>query len=158
MNKGTVKWFNNQKGYGFISDEAGNDILMVKNLTKEPYFRNLSFTLDHHDKVAFICDNSKVITTLFNILMGLEEADSGSVKWGITITNDYIPSDNSSFFSKKGLSLADWLRQYSADETETFMGSSVGHVPVPHCLRKGRQERESRETDGIYVCRRSRFR
>ena len=28
MNKGTVKWFNNQKGYGFISDEAGNDVFV----------------------------------------------------------------------------------------------------------------------------------
>ena len=26
--KGTVKWFNNQKGYGFISDEAGNDVFV----------------------------------------------------------------------------------------------------------------------------------
>ena len=28
MSKGTVKWFNNQKGYGFISDEAGNDVFV----------------------------------------------------------------------------------------------------------------------------------
>ena len=28
MNKGTVKWFNNQKGFGFISDEAGNDVFV----------------------------------------------------------------------------------------------------------------------------------
>ena len=26
--KGTVKWFNNQKGYGFISDESGNDVFV----------------------------------------------------------------------------------------------------------------------------------
>ena len=28
MNKGTVKWFNNQKGYGFISDEQWNDVFI----------------------------------------------------------------------------------------------------------------------------------
>ena len=28
MNKGTVKWFKNQKGYGFISDEQGNDVFV----------------------------------------------------------------------------------------------------------------------------------
>ena len=28
MMKGTVKWFNNQKGYGFISDESGNDVFV----------------------------------------------------------------------------------------------------------------------------------
>ena len=32
MNKGTVKWFNNQKGYGFISDEQGNDVFVQKVL------------------------------------------------------------------------------------------------------------------------------
>lgn len=28
MSTGTVKWFNNQKGYGFISDENGNDVFV----------------------------------------------------------------------------------------------------------------------------------
>ena len=28
MSKGTVKWFNSQKGYGFISDEEGNDVFV----------------------------------------------------------------------------------------------------------------------------------
>ena len=28
MSKGTVKWFNNQKGHGFITDENGNDVFV----------------------------------------------------------------------------------------------------------------------------------
>ena len=28
MNKGTVKWFDNQKGYGFISEESGKDVFV----------------------------------------------------------------------------------------------------------------------------------
>ena len=28
MQQGTVKWFNAKKGYGFISDEAGNEVFV----------------------------------------------------------------------------------------------------------------------------------
>lgn len=112
-----------------INREPGNDILIVENLTKEPFFRNLSFSVRKNDKICFLCENTHVTTTLFNILMGLVEPDSGTFKWGITITNDYIPTDNSSYFNKKGLTMSDWIRQYSGDEqTDTFVRGWLGRM------------------------------
>ena len=49
MSKGTVKWFNNQKGYGFISDEAGNDVFVhFSGLNMEGYK-----TLNEGEEVEF---------------------------------------------------------------------------------------------------------
>ena len=41
MFKGTVKWFNNQKGYGFIQDESGKDIFVHYTGLKMPGFKSL---------------------------------------------------------------------------------------------------------------------
>ncbi len=49
MNKGTVKWFNAQKGYGFITDESGKDIFVhFSGLNMEGYK-----TIDEGQAVSF---------------------------------------------------------------------------------------------------------
>ena len=47
--KGTVKWFNNQKGYGFISDEEGNDVFVHFSALQMDGFK----VLDEGDEVEF---------------------------------------------------------------------------------------------------------
>lgn len=108
--------------------EIGREILVVKNLCKKGMFQNLSFTMQRDDKIAFLCDNSLAITTLFNILAGKEQADSGTINWGKTILPSYIPQDNRSYFEGSSLSLVDWLRQYSKEQTEVFIRSWLGRM------------------------------
>ncbi len=109
--------------------EVGNDILIVDNLTKKGLFEDLSFTVRKGDKIAFLAENSMIITTLFNILLGKEEADSGSYKWGITTSVSYLMQDNKEFFSDERLDLINWLRQFSPDDqTESFIRGWLGRM------------------------------
>ncbi len=109
--------------------EVGNDILFVENLTKKGLFENLSFTVRKGDKIAFLAENSMIITTLFNILLGREEADSGSYKWGVTTQTSFLLQDNKEFFQNENLDLINWLRQFSPeDQTESFIRGWLGRM------------------------------
>ncbi|MCI6099093.1 MAG: ATP-binding cassette domain-containing protein [Selenomonas sp.] len=112
--------------------EAGDQLLMVDGISKsvdgEPVLKNVSFTLKKGDKVAFVGPNTLGKTMLFKILMGEEEPDAGSFKWGITTTQAYLPSDNSSYFDDVDLNLVDWLRQFSKDPDETFVRGFLGRM------------------------------
>ena len=112
--------------------EAGDQLLTVEGLSKEidgrQLFKNVSFTLKKSDKVAFVGPNGAAKTMLFKILMGEEEADEGTFKWGVTTTQTYLPSDNSSYFDGIKLNLVDWLRQYSKDPDETFVRGFLGRM------------------------------
>ena len=88
----------------------------------------MSFNVEKDQKIAFFAQNSQIITTLFNILTGKEQADSGTVRFGKTISVSYLPQDNREFFEGCTLSLVDWLRQYSKDQNETFIRSWLGRM------------------------------
>lgn len=109
---------------GFDMDrEAGRDLLTVDGLSKtvngEKLLNNISFTLNHDDKIAIIGENEIAITALMQILAGEDEPDEGTVKWGVSTSRSYFPKDNSKYFDDCELNLVDWLRQYSAAGFET---------------------------------------
>ena len=65
---------------------------------------------------------------LFKILMGEEEPDTGTVKWGASIENAYFPKDNSSYFDDREEDLIDWMRQFSADKRESYLRTFLGRM------------------------------
>ena len=112
--------------------DCGDQILLVEHLSKSstdgnPYFTDITFTLNKGDKVAVISRDHTAISTFFDILNGEETADSGSFTWGTTITKSYLPNDNSGFF-KGDYNLIDWLRQYSKDKDETYIRGFLGRM------------------------------
>ena len=113
--------------------EIGKDLLRVENISKtiggKKILDNISFTMNKDDKIAFVGHHDIAKTTLFQILMGEVEPDSGSVHWGITTSQAYFPKDNAPFFENNDLPLVDWLRQYAPeDSTETFLRSFLGRM------------------------------
>ena len=117
---------------GFTPErEIGNEVLEVEGLTKTvdgvKVLDNVSFRLDREDKVAFMGDEI-AITTLFNILMGVEEADAGTFKWGVTTSQSYLPKNHNDFFDGCEYSLVDWLRQFSEEKSESFIRGFLGRM------------------------------
>ncbi len=109
----------------------GNEVLTVENLCKTidgvKVLDNISFTLRHDDKVAFVGSNELAKTTLFQILMGEMEPDSGSFKWGVTTSQAYFPKDNTAEFDSD-LVIYDWLQQYSPVKDITYVRGFLGRM------------------------------
>ena len=117
---------------GFTPErEIGNEVLEVEGLTKTvdgvKVLDNISFRLDRDDKAAFMGDEI-AITTLFNILMGEDTADSGTFKWGVTTSQSYLPKNHNQYFDGVEYSLVDWLRQYSEEKSESFIRGFLGRM------------------------------
>lgn len=111
--------------------EIGNEVLTVSNISKTidgvKVLDNISFTVGHDDKIAFVGPNTIATTTLFRILVGEEEPDEGSYKWGVTTSQGYFPKDNTKEFDND-LVIADWLAQYSDDKDATYVRGFLGRM------------------------------
>ena len=117
---------------GFDMDrEAGKDILFVEGISKtvdgKKLIDNLSFTVNHGDKIAFV-GNEMSITSLFKILMEEDTDYEGKFKWGVSISKSYFPHDNTKYFENHTESIIDWMRQYSKDQTETYLRGFLGRM------------------------------
>jgi len=111
--------------------EVGDRILDVRGLSKsvegECLFRDVEFTVEKGDKIAFLSRDPRAMTALFEIITGNDKPDEGFYTWGVTVTNAYLPLDNSSFF-QTNQSLVEWLGQFSADTSETFLRGFLGKM------------------------------
>lgn len=109
----------------------GKDVLQVKDLTKSVdgnlLFKNFSMDLTQGQKVAFLAKDPLIITTLFQILTGELEPDSGIFRWGVTATHSYFPKDNNKFF-EDDINLIQWLAQYSPDQHVNFIRGYLGRM------------------------------
>lgn len=113
--------------------EAGDQLLTVEGLSAKSddgsyLFKDVSFTINKGDKVAFMSRDSLAVTAMFDILMGERKADGGEFKWGVTTTQAYLPNDNSNYFADGSLNLVDWLRQYSTEKDESFIRGFLGRM------------------------------
>lgn len=112
--------------------EIGNDVLRVSDLCKtiggRKVLDNLNFIVNPGDKIAFVGNDELARTTLFQILMGELTPDEGEYKWGITTTQGYLPSDNTSYFEDVDDSLIDWLRQFSVEKHEIDIRGWLGRM------------------------------
>jgi len=110
---------------------CGDIILEVEGLTKSidgvKVLDNVSFVVNKNDKIAFVGGDGLAKTTLMQILAGEMKPDSGSFRWGVTITNAYFPKENSAYFEKE-MSLIDWLCQFPPHEGESFARGFLGRM------------------------------
>jgi len=115
-----------------IDKQLGKDVLEVENLSAsldgQKLFENVSFTISRGEKVALLGDNDLAKTALLKILAGEIKPDTGTIKWGQTVTKSYFPSDNESYFAGKELNLIEWLRQYSKEPAESYIRGFLGRM------------------------------
>ena len=118
---------------GFKAErEPGKDRLFVTEISKTvdgvELLHKVSFIVGKEDKIAVVGKDERAVTMLYKILMGEEEPDEGTVKWGASIQPSYFPKDHSAFFAGFDADLIEWMRQFSADKRESYLRTFLGRM------------------------------
>ena len=118
---------------GFTRErEVGKDILFVTDVSKTvdgvKLLDKVSFIVNRNDKIAFVGENELAQTTMFKLLMGELEPDEGTIKWGVSTSQSYLPKDNSPYFDGCTDTLLDWLRQFSAKKDDVYLRGFLGRM------------------------------
>ena len=114
--------------------EPGDQILDVVNLSKrdaagDNLFQNIYLRFNKGEKIAVISRNALATSAFMNILAGQDTDFKGSFQFGQTIAMQFLPNDNSAYFSgEQDLNLIDWLRQYSKEKDEAFIRGFLGRM------------------------------
>lgn len=111
--------------------ELGDQVLQVTNLSKEldgkTLFKNVTFTAEKGDKIAIVSRYPLAKTYFFETIAGERQPEAGEHKWGITVTHNYLPTDNAPFFTGD-MNLIDWLRQFSKEKDESYIRGFLGRM------------------------------
>lgn len=111
--------------------DPGNKIIEVQGLSKSVegtlLFDNINFNVEKDDHIVFLSKDHRAMTAFFEIINGYQVADKGTYEWGQTITEAYLPLDNSEYF-KLDQNLVDWLSQFSEDTSEIYLKGFLGRM------------------------------
>jgi len=108
------------------------DLLSVSKLSAEQdgvtLFKDVSFTVGRDDKVVFVAEDSLLVTALLDILAGAKQPAAGTVAWGSSAEYSYFPKDRANYFTREDVDLVDWLREFSEDQSESFLRTFLGRM------------------------------
>jgi len=111
--------------------EPGDQILSIESLSAShegvPLFSKLDLLVGKTDKIAFVSRDDLAVSAFFDGICEENNLDSGTYKWGSTISYAYFPGENARFFQKDE-SLVDWLREFSKEKDESFIRGFLGRM------------------------------
>lgn len=109
--------------------KSGNDVLMIEELSKafgdNQLFQNLSFLIRRGERIALIGENGKGKTTLFRIICGYAEGDSGQARLGRNVFTGYYDQEQKDLSPDKTVldELWDAYPDMTTTEVRTYLGS-----------------------------------